>query len=196
MSLLYQIGICTFILTMRIASLFNGKIKEGIEGRKNGLKELNNIPEKARVIWFHCASLGEFDQGLPVMTALKKTTPNAYILVSFFSPSGMKHYQKRNHSVDQAIYLPFDTVSNARTFLQKATPSIAVFVKYEFWPNLISQCKKDNVKTVSISTLLRKNQIYFKWYGGFFARVLRSVDFFFVQNQETKSLLDSLQHQS
>ena len=192
MSLLYQIGIRAFILTMRIGSLFHGKIKDGIEGRKNGLKKLHNIPENANVIWFHCASLGEFDQGLPVMTALKKTTPNAYILVSFFSPSGMKHYQKRKHSVDQAIYLPFDTLSNARTFLQKVRPSLAVFVKYEFWPNLISQCKKSNVKTVSISTLLRKDQIYFKWYGGFFARILKSIDFFFVQNEETKSLLESI----
>ena len=192
MSRIYQIGIRVFILAMRIASLFNGKIKEGIEGRKNGLKKLNNIPENSNVIWFHCASLGEFDQGLPVMTALKKTIPNAYLLVSFFSPSGMKHYQKRNHTVDQAIYLPFDTINNAKVFLQKVRPSIAVFIKYEFWPNLILQCKKTNVKTVSISTLLRKDQIYFKWYGGFFAGVLKSVDFFFVQNQETKSLLESI----
>ena len=192
MSRIYQIGIRVFILAMRIASLFNGKIKEGIEGRKNGLKKLNNIPENVNVIWFHCASLGEFDQGLPVMTALKKTIPNAYLLVSFFSPSGMKHYQKRNHTVDQAIYLPFDTINNAKVFLQKVRPSIAVFIKYEFWPNLILQCKKTNVKTVSISTLLRKDQIYFKWYGGFFAGVLKSVDFFFVQNQETKSLLESI----
>ncbi len=192
MSRIYQIGIRVFILAMRIASLFNGKIKEGIEGRKNGLKKLNNIPENGNIIWFHCASLGEFDQGLPVMTALKKTIPNAYLLVSFFSPSGMKHYQKRNHTVDQAIYLPFDTINNAKVFLQKVRPSIAVFIKYEFWPNLILQCKKTNVKTVSISTLLRKDQIYFKWYGGFFAGVLKSVDFFFVQNQETKSLLESI----
>jgi len=192
MSLLYQIGIRVFILAMRIGSLFNRKIKDGIEGRKNGLKELKNIPKNATILWFHCASLGEFDQGLPVMKALKKTIPNAYVLVSFFSPSGMKHYQKRNHPVDQAIYLPFDTKRNAQTFLQNARPSLAVFVKYEFWPNLILQCKKTDVKTVSISTLLRKNQIYFKWYGGFFARVLKSVDFFFVQNQETKSLLESI----
>ena len=104
----------------------------------------------------------------------------------------MKHYHKRNYSVDQAIYLPFDTINNAKVFLQKVRPILAVFIKYEFWPNLILQCKKTNVKTISISTLLRKNQIYFKWYGGFFARVLRSVDFFFVQNQETKSLLESI----
>ena len=192
MGFLYQIGIHLFILGMRTASLFNQKIKKGIQGRKNWTKSLDDIPENTNVIWFHCASLGEFDQGLPVMTSLKKNTPNAFILVTFFSPSGMDHYQKREHPVDKALYLPFDTKSNARLFLQKANPSLAVFVKYEFWPNFISECKKAKVKTVSISTLLRSSQIYFKWYGGFFTRVLRSIDFFFAQNQETKSLLESI----
>ena len=192
MGFLYQIGIHLFILGMRTASLFNQKIKKGIQGRKNWTKSLDDIPENTNVIWFHCASLGEFDQGLPVMTSLKKNTPNAFILVTFFSPSGMDHYQKREHPVDKALYLPFDTKSNARLFLQKTNPSLAVFVKYEFWPNFISECKKAKVKTVSISTLLRSSQIYFKWYGGFFTRVLRSIDFFFAQNQETKSLLESI----
>jgi len=192
MGFLYQIGIHLFILGMRTASLFNQKIKNGIQGRKNWRNLLDDIPKDANVIWFHCASLGEFDQGLPVMSALKQKTPNAFILVTFFSPSGIDHYQKREHPVDKALYLPFDTKSNARLFLQKANPSLAVFVKYEFWPNFISECKKAKVKTVSISTLLRNKQIYFKWYGGFFTRVLRSIDFFFAQNQETKSLLESI----
>ena len=162
MSFIYQIGIHVFILFLRIASLFNAKIKEGIKGRKNWTVTLGDIPENANVIWFHCASLGEFDQGLPVMTALKQNTPNAFVLVTFFSPSGMKHYHKRAHSVDLALYLPFDTKANAQLFLKKAKPQLAVFVKYEFWPNFILECGNANVKTVSISTLLRKNQIYFK----------------------------------
>ncbi|MDA9161452.1 3-deoxy-D-manno-octulosonic acid transferase [Crocinitomicaceae bacterium] len=192
MGFLYQIGIHLFILGMRTASLFNQKIKNGIQGRKNWRNLLDDIPKDANVIWFHCASLGEFDQGLPVMSALKQKTPNAFILVTFFSPSGINHYQKREHPVDKALYLPFDTKSNARLFLQKANPSLAVFVKYEFWPNFISECKKAKVKTVSISTLLRSSQIYFKWYGGFFANVLKSIDHFFVQNVQTKELLDSI----
>jgi 3-deoxy-D-manno-octulosonic-acid transferase len=102
MGFLYQIGIHLFILGMRTASLFNQKIKKGIQGRKNWTKSLNDIPKDANVIWFHCASLGEFDQGLPVMTALKQNTPNAFILVTFFSPSGIDHYQKREHPVDKA----------------------------------------------------------------------------------------------
>ncbi|MDA7762505.1 3-deoxy-D-manno-octulosonic acid transferase [Crocinitomicaceae bacterium] len=189
---LYQIAINLFILGMRIASLFNKKIKKGIQGRKNWRNSLDDIPKDANVIWFHCASLGEFDQGLPVMSALKKNTPNAFILLTFFSPSGLNHYHKREHPVDLTIYLPFDTKSNARTFLKKTNPTLALFVKYEFWPNFISECKRAKVKTFSISTLLRSSQVYFKWYGGFFANVLKSIDHFFVQNAQTKELLDSI----
>ena len=192
MRILYQIGIHFFILSLRIASIINLKIRAGLEGRKNWSAVLEYIPKNAHVIWFHCASLGEFDQGLPVMHALKNKTSNAFILVTFFSPSGMEHYEKRTHPVDKALYLPFDTKVNALTFIQKAKPKLAVFVKYEFWPNFIIECRASNVKLVSISTLLRKNQIYFKGYGGFFARILKNVDYFFVQNEETKSLLESI----
>jgi len=192
MNFLYQIGIHLFILLMRTASLFNQKIKKGIQGRNNWTKSLDDIPENANVIWFHCASLGEFDQGLPVMTALKQNTPNAFILVTFFSPSGIDHYQKREHPVDKALYLPFDTKRNARTFLKKANPTLAIFVKYEFWPNFISECARAKASIISISTLLRNKQIYFKWYGGFFKHALKKIDYFFVQNQQSKELLESI----
>lgn len=192
MAVLYQISIHFFILFLRIISLFNQKVRIGIEGRRNWISVLEDIPKDGQVIWFHCASLGEFDQGLPVMHELKNKTPNAFILVTFFSPSGMEHYDKRTHPVDKALYLPFDTKINALTFIRKAKPKLAVFVKYEFWPNFILECRASNVKLISISTLLRKNQIYFKGYGGFFARVLKNIDYFFVQNEETKSLLESI----
>jgi len=192
MNFLYQIGIHLFILLMRTASLFNQKIKKGIQGRNNWTKSLDDIPENANVIWFHCASLGEFDQGLPVMTALKQNTPNAFILVTFFSPSGIDHYQKREHPVDKTLYLPFDTKRNARTFLKKANPTLAIFVKYEFWPNFISECARAKASIISISTLLRNKQIYFKWYGGFFKHALKKIDYFFVQNQQSKELLESI----
>tara|TARA_B100001287_G_C22668620_1_gene524090 strand:- start:986 stop:2218 length:1233 start_codon:yes stop_codon:yes gene_type:complete len=192
MGVLYQIGIHFFTLSLRIASVFDIKIRAGLEGRKNWISLLEDIPKNAQVIWFHCASLGEFDQGLPVMHTMKKNVQNAFILVTFFSPSGMQHFTKRIHPVDKALYLPFDTKLNAQVFIKKAKPKLAVFVKYEFWPNFILECQKSNTKLISISTLLRKNQIYFKKYGGFFARILKSVDHFFVQNKETKSLLESI----
>ena len=192
MGILYQIGIHFFILSLRIASIFNLKIRAGLEGRKNWISILEDIPQNAQVIWFHCASLGEFDQGLPVMHSIKKNTPNAFILVTFFSPSGMQHFEKRTHPVDKALYLPFDTKLNAHIFINKAKPKLAVFVKYEFWPNFILECQASKTKIVSISTLLRKNQIYFKRYGGFFARILKSIDHFFVQDEETKFLLESI----
>tara|TARA_B100000524_G_scaffold187944_2_gene97376 strand:- start:3520 stop:4746 length:1227 start_codon:yes stop_codon:yes gene_type:complete len=192
MGILYQIGIHFFILSLRIASIFNLKIRAGLEGRKNWISILEDIPQNAQVIWFHCASLGEFDQGLPVMHTIKKNTPNAFILVTFFSPSGMQHFEKRTHPVDKALYLPFDTKLNAHIFINKAKPKLAVFVKYEFWPNFILECQASKTKLVSISTLLRKNQIYFKRYGGFFSRILKNIDYFFVQNEETKTLLESI----
>ena len=104
----------------------------------------------------------------------------------------MEHYEKRTHPVDKALYLPFDTKLNAHIFINKARPKLAVFVKYEFWPNFILECQASKTKLVSISTLLRKNQIYFKGYGRFFARILKNVDYFFVQNEETKTLLESI----
>mgnify|MGYP001295290771 FL=1 len=192
MGILYQIGIHFFILFLRIASIFNLKIRSGLEGRKNWISILEDIPKNAQVIWFHCASLGEFDQGLPVMHELKNKTSGAYILVTFFSPSGMQHFEKRAHPVDKALYLPFDTKANAHTFINKVKPKLAIFVKYEFWPNFILECRASKIKLVSISTLLRKNQIYFKSYGGFFKRILKSMDHFFVQNEETKVLLESI----
>lgn len=192
MRFFYQIGIHFFILFLRIFSVFNPKIRTGLEGRKNWTSALDDVPNNANVIWFHCASLGEFDQGLPVMHALKNKTPNAYILVTFFSPSGMQHFEKRMHPVDKALYLPFDTKLNAKIFIQKTNPTLAIFVKYEFWPNFILECGRSDIKLVSISTLLRKNQIYFNWYGGFFASVLKSFDHFFVQNQHSKTLLESI----
>jgi 3-deoxy-D-manno-octulosonic-acid transferase len=179
-------GIAIFIF-----SFFNRKAKSWIEGRKNWRQQIENLPQN--VIWFHCASLGEFDQGLPVMKEMKLIYPNHFLLVTFFSPSGMEHYHKRNHCVDLAIYLPLDTPQNAIDFLKLTRPKIGVFVKYEFWANYILEAKKQNIKIVSIATILRRNQIYFKAYVSFFRNMLRSIDYFFVQNDATKILLNSIQ---
>ena len=192
MRFFYQIGIHFFILFLRIFSVFNPKIRTGLEGRKNWTSALDDVPNNANVMWFHCASLGEFDQGLPVMHALKNKTPNAYILVTFFSPSGMQHFEKRMHPVDKALYLPFDTKLNAKIFIQKTNPTLAIFVKYEFWPNYLVELKRQNIKTLLISGVFREDQLFFKFYGGFMRKALDSFDHFFLQNQASKELLASI----
>jgi len=191
MHALYNFAIRLYGIAIFIFSFFHRKAKSWIEGRKNWRQQIENLPQN--VIWFHCASLGEFDQGLPVMKEMKLIYPNHFLLVTFFSPSGMEHYHKRNHCVDLAIYLPLDTPQNAIDFLKLTRPKIGVFVKYEFWANYILEAKKQNIKIVSIATILRRNQIYFKAYGSFFRNILRSIDYFFVQNDATKILLNSIQ---
>lgn len=192
MQLLYNFSIFLLSSSLKIITPFHSKAKMGIGGRRNWRNQLTGIPENRKVIWFHCASLGEFDQGLPVMSALKSKNPNHFLLVTFFSPSGMLHYQKRGQKIDLAMYLPFDTQRNAKDFIEKADPSIVFFVKYEFWQNYIRELSKKNIKLISLSTFLRPNQYFFKWYGGFFREGLKKISFFFSQNEETKLLLNSI----
>ena len=182
--------VSTFIL--KFFALFNAKINTGIKGRKLWEQTLLEIPKEKKVFWFHCASLGEFDQGLPLMNLLKNNDSEVCIVVSFFSPSGFLNYNKRVHPVDYALYLPFDTKKNAAKFLSILKPVAGIFVKYEFWPNFLNEAAKINVPIFSISTLLRPNQIYFKWYGALFRKALKNVRFFFVQNETSARLLDRL----
>lgn len=193
MHFLYNLGILVFGFAIRAASLFSPKAKRWVEGRKNWRETLDSIPKSDKISWFHCASLGEFDQGLDLMFTLKARDPSCLIVVSFFSPSGMDHYQKRNNCVDYAVYLPLDTPSNAAEFMEKLKPKYAVFIKYEFWANVVFSAQKQGVVLLSVATLLRKDQVYFKFHGGFFRKVLRSFDYFFVQNKETAGLLHSIQ---
>lgn len=192
MLLIYNCFITCFSLVFRVLGFFNSKIEEGSTGRKNWEKQLLEIPKGKKIYWFHCASLGEFDQGLPVMNLVKKNNPGILIVVTFFSPSGFIHYHKRNHCVDFAYYLPFDTKRNAKKFLSILNPIIGIFVKYEFWPNFLNESSKKGIPIVSISTLLRPNQIYFKWYGYLFRNALSKIRFFFVQNESTALLLNDL----
>lgn len=171
---------------------FHPKAKAWIRGRENFWKKLPNIPINASVYWFHCASLGEFDQGIPVMNLLKKREPTCKILVTFFSPSGMEHYQKRKHMVDFVYYLPIDTSQNAKKILNHFNPKAVYFVKYEFWLNYIFELKKRKIPLYSISCILRPTQVFFKWYGGYFRKGLNAFDTFYVQNIETKKLLESI----
>jgi 3-deoxy-D-manno-octulosonic-acid transferase len=150
------------------------------------------IDKSLRLYWFHCASLGEFDQGIPVMNALKSKMPSAYILVTFFSPSGMLHYHKRKHVADHVMYLPLDTNSNANYFLDYFKPEKIYFVKYEFWANYLFQANKRGIEVYLVSSIFRENQLFFKWYGGFFRKILSQINHFFVQTEESKKLLNSI----
>lgn len=193
MHLLYNFSVLLLGFFIRIYSVFSPKAKKWVDGRRNWEASLDSLPNNQPIIWFHCASLGEFDQGLELMFLLKKRSPSSLIVVTFFSPSGMEHYQKRRNCVDYALYLPLDTPRNAKLFMDKLAPDYAIFIKYEFWANFIFAAKKKGVVLLSVSTLLRRNQVYFKFYGGFFRKVLRSFDYFFVQNMETADLLHSIQ---
>lgn len=191
MHLLYTIGVRLYGFSIRIASIFNPKAKKWITGRKNWLSSLPEIRDR-QVIWFHCASLGEFDQGLPLMSQIKSQNQTCFLVVTFFSPSGFEHYQKRDHHADFVCYLPLDTSANAKKFIQHFSPTHAFFVKYEFWGNYILAAKKNGARIYNVSGLFRSNQRFFKWYGGFFRTILKQFDHFFVQNESSQVLLNSI----
>ena len=192
MQFLYNFSIFLFGIVVQLASIFNSKAKKWIDGRKDWKNTLPKIDGNRDVIWFHCASLGEFDQGLPVMKEWKRQHPEDRILVTFFSPSAMLHYHKRNHCADYVLYLPLDTPSNALFFIDHFLPKAIFFVKYEFWANYISYAHKRKIPVYSIATILRKNQHFFKWYGAFFRGVLKKISYFYVQNEESFQLLHSI----
>jgi 3-deoxy-D-manno-octulosonic-acid transferase len=191
MNLLYSLGIRFYGGILWVAQFFNPKAKSWVLGRKDFWNQLPQVNNQT-IYWFHCASLGEFDQGLPLMNQLKSENPSIYILVTFFSPSGFENYQKRKHAADFVCYLPLDTKSNARKFIQHFKPQKVFFIKYEFWTNYILEAKRINAKVYSISALFRSDHRFFKWYGNQFRTTLRQIDYFFVQNQSSLDLLKSI----
>lgn len=191
MRFFYAVGMGGLYCLMWLASLFNAKAKKWINGRKIPVT-IVPVPDDRPVVWFHCASLGEFDQGLPVMNAYKERFPEAFLVVTFFSPSGMEFYQKRNHRVDLACYLPLDTASNARKFIAHFHPKDVFFVKYEFWYNHLLVAKRSGAKVYGVSSLFRPTHRFFKWYGGFFRSALRLFDHFYVQDERSKALLHTI----
>jgi 3-deoxy-D-manno-octulosonic-acid transferase len=191
MRFLYGIGVQGYGLAIRIASLFNPKARLWVQGRKNWRSSLPQLDQRT-VIWFHCASLGEFDQGLPLMHRIRKDQPESFIVVTFFSPSGMQHYHKRQHPADHVMYMPLDTTRNARDFIQHFKPGLSLFVKYEFWANHIFVAKASGSRVFNISGLFREKHRFFRWYGGFFRKTLRQFEWFFVQNTHSLKLLQSI----
>ncbi|WP_172916349.1 3-deoxy-D-manno-octulosonic acid transferase [Capnocytophaga canimorsus] len=187
---MYTLSIYVVGFILKIIALFNKKIKLFVQGRKNVfiyLKE--NIQKGERYVWVHTASLGEFEQGLPVIKALKNKGKK--ILVTFFSPSGYE-VRKNSPDADMVVYLPLDTPKNARKFLEIVQPEIAVFVKYEFWYHYLNQLKNRGIKTYLLSGIFRENQIFFKPYGVMMRDALRCFNHFFVQNETSKKLLQSI----
>lgn len=163
-----------------------------VKGRKQTFSILKKEINKGHdVIWVHVASLGEFEQGLPIIDELKLTYPSYKILVTFFSPSGYE-VKKNTPSADAVTYLPMDTKTNVQHFLDLTQPKLAIFVKYEIWPNYLKELNKGNIPTILISAIFRKNQIYFKPYGSFMKRALGNFNYIFVQDKNSKKLLKSI----
>lgn len=188
--MLYSLGIYLYHIILHIASVFHPKAKAWIKGRKNFWPQLPQI-ENQNVVWFHCASLGEYDQGKPVMEKWKETYPNDFLLITFFSPSGYEHIVNKSIG-DYTCYLPLDTKKNAQKFIQHFQPKNTFFVKYEFWINFLKATKQGGSKIYAISASFRKKQHFFKWYGGIFRKALGLFDHIFVQNQKSLDLLSSI----
>lgn len=192
MLFLYNLIVLLATQILKLLALFSPKMKLFVNGRKDVFPTLKNkIAPNDKTIWFHAASLGEFEQGLPVMEQIKKQFPQHKIIVTFFSPSGYE-VRKNNSIADVTVYLPLDTKSNAQKFLELVHPELVFFIKYEYWPNYLNELKKQNTKTYLISGIFRENQAFFKWYGGFYRKALQTFDYFFVQNDSSKQLIQNI----
>ena len=190
MRIFYNLSIRFYCFVVRCLSLTNKKAKLWIKGRKNIFSQLNQaIQSDDRIIWFHCASLGEFEQGRPLIEYIRKKQPQYKILLTFFSPSGYE-IRKNYPGADYVFYLPADTVSNAKKFMEIAHPEYIFFIKYEFWLNYIHQAYLRKIPFYSVSSIFSKRQIYFKWYGKWFSKQLREITHFFTQDQSSVDLLD------
>jgi len=192
MLFLYNLIIILASQIVKLVALFSPKVKLFVNGRKEVFPILqNNISPIDKTIWFHAASLGEYEQGLPVIEKIKEKFPNHKIVVTFFSPSGYE-VRKNNTVADATVYLPLDTKSNAQKFIKTINPELVFFIKYEYWPNYLNELRKQNIKTYLISGIFREKQAFFKWYGGFYRNALKTFDYFFVQNESSKNLIQSI----
>jgi 3-deoxy-D-manno-octulosonic-acid transferase len=189
---IYNLFIILASQLVKVLAIFNSKISLFVSGRKDVFEKISKtINPSDKTIWFHAASLGEYEQGVPVIEKIKEKYPNHKIVVTFFSPSGFE-VRKNNTLADVTIYLPLDTKRNAENFIKALHPEMVFFIKYEFWPNYLNELKKQHIKTYLISGIFRENQFFFKWYGGFYRDALKSFDYFFVQNESSKNLLQSI----
>ncbi|BCY27442.1 3-deoxy-D-manno-octulosonic acid transferase [Flavobacterium okayamense] len=192
MLFLYTILTHIASLILKVLALFSPKLKLFVKGRKDVFSTLKTkINSTDKVIWVHAASLGEYEQGIPVMEALKKEFPTHKLVVTFFSPSGYE-VRKNNTLADVTVYLPLDTKPNAKKFIKITHPELVLFIKYEFWPNYLNELKRLNISTYLVSGIFREKQAFFKWYGRFYRDALKTFNHFFVQNDSSKQLIQSI----
>ena len=188
----YNFGLLLYVWALRLVAPRHQKARLWLEGRKDLFRRMREaIAPSARIVWVHVASLGEFEQGRPIIEQIRKTRPEYKILVTFFSPSGYE-IRKNYKGADYIFYLPLDTPRNARRFLDIARPEIAIFVKYEYWLNLLRELRRRKVRTYVVSAIFRRNSVFFRPYGGMWRQALESFDVMFVQNEESKKLLATL----
>ena len=190
--LLYNICILLYAQIVKIVALWDKKAKQWIEGRKGIFERMaRSIDKSDKILWLHVASLGEFEQGRPIIEQVRKEHPEYKILLTFFSPSGYE-IRKNYEGADYIFYLPIDTPRNVKRFLDIAHPEIAIFVKYEFWLNYLYELKARNIRTFVISAIFRQDSVFFKWYGSRWRQALDSYEQIFVQNEESKELLNKI----
>lgn len=190
--MMYQIGFTLYILLFRLVALRHKKAKKMVQGHRNTWNVLQSEQLKDKhPIWFHAASLGEFEQGRPLIERIRKEQPEKTLLLTFYSPSGYE-VRKNYEGVDRVLYLPFDTKHNVRRFLDAVQPEMVFFIKYEFWPNYLTQLRKRGIPTYLISGIFRDNQLFFRPYGGFYRRLLTSFHTLFVQNDASFKRLSEI----
>ena len=190
--MIYNLIITLYISAVRVAALFNKKVSRMVKGEKETFSILKRqIKTGEKYIWFHAASLGEFEQGRPLIEAIRKQYPQYRILQTFFSPSGYE-VRKDYKGADVVCYLPLDTPRNAKRFIELAQPCMAFFIKYEFWQNYLNELHWRNIPTYSVSSIFRPGQIFFRWYGTGYRKVLKTFTHLFVQNEESVRLLKSI----
>ena len=189
---IYNLGLILYVWAIALASFWHRKAKLWIDGRKGLFDRMKEtIDPSARIVWIHAASLGEFEQGRPLIEKIRKEHPEYKILLTFFSPSGYE-IRKNYDQADYIFYLPIDTPGKARRFLDIAHPEIAIFVKYEFWINLLTELRRRSIRSYIVSAIFRRNSIFFRPYGGYWRTALESFDTIFVQNNESRKLLGEL----
>ena len=189
---MYNIIIYAYLIGVAIYSRFNEKVRKMWRGERDAFRVLREkVDPGARYVWFHAASLGEFEQGRPLMEELRRECPELKILLTFFSPSGYE-VRKNYEGADIICYLPLDTIRNARRFLRLIRPEMAFFIKYEFWFNYLHILKHRGVPVYSVSSIFREGQIFFRWYGRQYGRVLKCFTHFYVQNEKSRELLASI----
>jgi 3-deoxy-D-manno-octulosonic-acid transferase len=191
MKILYSLSVLSYSALIYLVSFLNTKARLRSSGIKNTFKLIHTIPKSQQIIWFHCASLGEFEQARNLIDKIKQNKSEYKIALSFFSPSGYE-IRKNYPNADYVFYLPTDTKRNAKKLIRLLNPKIVIFVKYEFWHYYLTEIRKNNIPSFLISGIFRKNQVFFKFYGSFFQNILKTFEHLFVQNIQSEKLLESI----